>query len=91
MELAQGGDVFNYIESKRTLYEVDVKNIIVQLLDALYYMHYNNIVHCDLKPSNILIKNPNPVSTINDTPGCYVPHVLLCDFGTAVAYNRTLD
>lgn len=46
------------------------KDILVQLLDALLYIHAKQIVHRDLKPSNIMIAHN----------GC---HVKLIDFGLA--------
>ena len=55
--------VFEYIEGKSlaehvrvgTLSEKQVKNILAEMCDALYYMHRNQVVHCDLKPENIII------------------------------------
>lgn len=55
--------VFEYIEGKSlaehvrvgTLSEKQAKNVLVEVCDALYYMHRNQIIHCDLKPENILI------------------------------------
>ena len=32
----------------------DVARIMYQLIDALNYMHKNDIIHCDLKPENIM-------------------------------------
>lgn len=57
--------VLEYIEGKSLLEHVrvgtlsnkQVKNIIVEMCDALYYMHRNRIVHCNLKPENILVTN----------------------------------
>lgn len=34
-----------------------VKEMIKKLLEALNFIHSNNIVHCDLKPHNILFAN----------------------------------
>ena len=55
--------VFEYIEGKSlaehvrvgTLSEKQVKNVLVDVCDALAYMHRNQIVHCNLKPENIIV------------------------------------
>lgn len=55
--------VFEFIDGKSlaehvrvgTLNEKQVKNVIVDLCDGLNYMHRNGIVHCDLKPENVMI------------------------------------
>ena len=55
--------VFEYIEGKSlaehvrvgTLSEKQVKNILVEICDVLSYMHRNQIVHCNLKPENIIV------------------------------------
>lgn len=55
--------IFEYIDGKSlaehvrvgTLNEKQVKNVIVDLCDGLNYMHRNGVVHCDLKPENVLI------------------------------------
>lgn len=52
-------------------------NIILQLLDALQYIHAKQIVHRDLKPSNIMI-------THNGN------HVKLIDFGLSDADNYAI-
>lgn len=68
--------VFEYIEGKSlaehvrigTLSEKQVKNVLVDICDALSYMHRNQMVHCNLKPENIII-------TANDS------HAKLIDIG----------
>lgn len=55
--------VFEYIEGKSlaehvrvgTLSEKQVKNILVDTCEALAYLHRNQLVHCNLKPENIVV------------------------------------
>ncbi|MBR4391063.1 MAG: serine/threonine protein kinase [Bacteroidales bacterium] len=65
-ETIQGlGDciILEYIDGKSlaehvrvgTLNEKQIKNILVDLCDGLNYMHQRMIVHCDLKPENIIV------------------------------------
>lgn len=43
--------------------------LIREIADALAYLHRHQIIHCDVKPSNILLTDENPVQ------------IKLCDFG----------
>lgn len=55
--------VFEYIEGKSlaehvrvgTLDEKEIKSILVDLCDALNYMHQRGVFHCDLKPENVVV------------------------------------
>ena len=55
--------IFEYIDGKSlaehvrvgTLSEKQVKNILAEVCDGLYYMHRNGIVHCNLNPENIMV------------------------------------
>ena len=38
-----------------TLSEKQVKNILAEVCDGLYYMHRNGVVHCNLNPENIMV------------------------------------
>lgn len=68
------GDMLDMILSsdQGKLSERITKFLIYQILAALKHLHSKNIVHCDLKPENVLL------STDSD-----FPQVKLCDFGFA--------
>lgn len=55
MEWLNGMDLQKYIteKNKSGLQEINVKTILNQILDGLEYAHNHNILHLDLKPSNI--------------------------------------
>ena len=36
-----------------------VRRFAIQLLVSLHYMREHNIIHCDMKPENILLRKPN--------------------------------
>uniref|UniRef100_A0A8C3UJQ0 Serine/threonine-protein kinase n=1 Tax=Catharus ustulatus TaxID=91951 RepID=A0A8C3UJQ0_CATUS len=68
------GDMLEMILSseKGRLPERITKFLISQILVALRHLHFKNIVHCDLKPENVLLASADPF-----------PQVKLCDFGFA--------
>lgn len=43
--------------------------LIDQIADAMAYLHRNQVLHCDLKPRNIMLTNETP------------PSIKICDFG----------
>ena len=55
--------IFEYIDGKSlaehvrvgTLSEKQVKSILAEVCDGLYYMHRNGVVHCNLSPENIMV------------------------------------
>lgn len=68
------GDMLEMILShdKGRLNERVTKFLITQILVALKHLHSKNIVHCDLKPENVLLSSD-----------VEFPQVKLCDFGFA--------
>lgn len=73
MEKLQG-DMLDMILSipRGRLVERVAKYLISQILVALRHLHLKNIVHCDLKPENVLLASESSF-----------PQVKLCDFGFA--------
>jgi serine/threonine protein kinase len=63
MQLIQGATLTEILKrihkqivpSKRILPLKTTTNLIIQILDALSYAHHYDIVHCDVKPDNIMI------------------------------------
>ncbi|XP_069571551.1 serine/threonine-protein kinase D1 [Brachyistius frenatus] len=68
------GDMLEMILSseKGRLPERVTKFLVTQILVALRHLHFKNIVHCDLKPENVLLASADSF-----------PQVKLCDFGFA--------
>ena len=59
-EFAHRGDLMNVI--KKDTYSVEqLRDISRQVMEGLVYLHANNIIHNDLKPSNILITSDGTV------------------------------
>ena len=55
LEYAEKGELFDYIVQKHHLSENEASIFFYQLINAVDYIHKNNIAHRDLKPENILL------------------------------------
>ena len=54
MEYAKGGELTQYINSKKDIPEEKIKSIFKQIYDAVKYIHNKNIIHRDLKTNNVV-------------------------------------
>eukprot|EP00003_Mantamonas_plastica_P032449 TRINITY_DN880_c2_g1_i2.p2 TRINITY_DN880_c2_g1~~TRINITY_DN880_c2_g1_i2.p2 ORF type:complete len:192 (-),score=69.35 TRINITY_DN880_c2_g1_i2:19-594(-) len=72
IEYVSGGDLFDRLESKQKYTEDEARELLGNLLEALYYLHTNECCHRDLKPENILMASKH-----DDT------QIKLTDFGLA--------
>ena len=55
MEYCEGGDIMNYILNRKRLTEFESLKYFHQLINALYYLHSQNIAHRDIKIDNLLL------------------------------------
>ncbi|TQL70724.1 serine/threonine protein kinase [Nocardioides albertanoniae] len=72
----KGGDVTGLVRSKGPLAPHLACLVNAQVAEALHDAHQAGIIHQDVKPSNVLVRNPN--SPID-------PFGFLCDFGIATS------
>eukprot|EP00581_Thalassiosira_minuscula_P029517 CAMPEP_0183769204 /NCGR_PEP_ID=MMETSP0739-20130205/20867_1 /TAXON_ID=385413 /ORGANISM="Thalassiosira miniscula, Strain CCMP1093" /LENGTH=347 /DNA_ID=CAMNT_0026008731 /DNA_START=78 /DNA_END=1121 /DNA_ORIENTATION=- len=80
-ERCTGGELFDLIldnfSSHGCLHEQKAANIIKSLLEAVAYLHKNDVVHRDIKPENILFETNGDESTLK-----------LIDFGLARVHRK---
>eukprot|EP01133_Synstelium_polycarpum_P014513 gene14513-17132_t len=70
LELVTGGELFDKIVERNSYTEEDASKLINTLTRVIYYLHSKDIVHCDLKPENLLYSDNTDQAIIK-----------LCDFG----------
>nr|QBI90226.1 pk1 [Trichoplusia ni single nucleopolyhedrovirus] len=83
MDYIKGGDLWDLLRQERKLDEMETKLIIMQLVEALYYLHSHQIIHNDIKLENIIYSRYR--------------QIYLCDYGlcksvkTDSCYDGTMD
>ncbi|XP_047011681.1 calcium/calmodulin-dependent protein kinase type 1B isoform X2 [Ictalurus punctatus] len=58
MTLVTGGELLDRILQRGSYTEKDASRVIMQVLEAVKYLHQLDIVHRDLKPENLLYETP---------------------------------
>ena len=73
MECAFYGSLFDFIRKNKCLSEEISFKYFMQVVNAIYFLHQNDLIHRDIKPENLLLYDNN--------------NVKLCDFGWCVGLN----
>ncbi|XP_045078475.1 calcium/calmodulin-dependent protein kinase type IV-like isoform X2 [Coregonus clupeaformis] len=60
LELVTGGELFDRVVEKGFYTERDAADAVIQVLEAVAYLHENGVVHRDLKPENLLYATAAP-------------------------------
>ena len=74
LEYAVYGSLFYFIRNNKSLNEPLSFSLFMQVVNAVYFLHKNNLIHRDIKPENILIFDNNILK--------------LCDFGWCVKLEQ---
>lgn len=74
LELLEGGELLNYISTKESLTFKDYWKVMRCIVEALAYMADKRIMHRDLKPDNMILKEKNKLENCT---------LKLVDFGLA--------
>jgi serine/threonine protein kinase len=75
LDYASGGDLLDHIKDRGHFDEDTARRYFHELVDAVTYMHEQNVIHRDLKPENILF----------DEDG----RLKICDFGFAIMQSSS--
>ena len=75
MDLCTGGELFDRICERGFFYEEGAAYIVQILVDAVKYLHSQDIVHRDIKPENLLLKSKDSFE------------IVIADFGLSKLLN----
>ncbi|XP_078375248.1 death-associated protein kinase 2-like isoform X3 [Oculina patagonica] len=57
MELLSGGELFEFLVEQEYLTESEAMDFTLQVVEAVNYLHDCHVVHLDIKPENIVLKD----------------------------------
>jgi 5'-AMP-activated protein kinase catalytic alpha subunit len=65
MEYARGGELFEYIVSRKRVREKEAAKFLHQIISGIEYLHKLGICHRDLKPENLLMDDYNNIKIVD--------------------------
>jgi len=65
MEYIDGETLKEYLDRKGKLSDEEIKNLFSQMLDAVGYVHEQNLVHRDIKPSNFMLDKKGKIKLMD--------------------------
>jgi serine/threonine protein kinase len=65
MEYLEGETLKDYLDRKGRLGDEEIKLLITQMLDAVGYVHKQNLVHRDIKPSNFIFGSEGRIKLLD--------------------------
>ncbi len=57
MEYCGNGSLADLLDSRDGLSEIEIKYFIMQIVEAINYIHEKKVIHRDIKPANILLND----------------------------------
>lgn len=82
VEYMRGGSLEGLLKQRGRLTPAEAVEVALQVADALDHMHSQQVVHLDIKASNILLREPIP------RVGSRIPRAVVSDFGIAWSVER---
>lgn len=82
MEYVDGWDIEKYVANYGAIPYERATRFMVQILEAMQYVHEMNLVHRDIKPSNIMIRTDERI--------CILDFGIAKDLGNQDGVNKTL-
>lgn len=73
MQFLEGGTFQDKVTPEKPLSEAEAINLMQPVMEAVEYMHSKHLMHCDIKPNNIVLHKNKPV---------------LIDFGESLHFNE---
>jgi len=80
MELLEGGDLLDFIMKRGAFSEDASRRIFAEVLQAVEFLHSQNVVHRDLKPENLMLTARNEEASVK-----------IVDFGLAKSAPQSKD
>jgi len=77
MEHMYGGDLFNGMISQTKYTKHNVRILARALLEAVMYIHEQQVAHCDLKLLNIMLQSDDDQVLVSELPTLALPVMLI--------------